>query len=649
MTNRSVLIKGFIFALAALALLLIVGLAGCGQKEEAKPAEQPAKEEAKPAQPTPPAKPGEERYKIPVGDSYAKGPNSAPITIIIFSEFQCPFCSRVKPTVEQLVKDYPDKVRVVFKHNPLPFHKDAFPASEAAFAAGEQGKFWEMHDKLFDNQKALTRPDLEKYAQELGLDMDKFKKALDEGVFKARIEADQKLANQFAARGTPHIFINGLRLRGAQPIEKFKEIIDAELPKAEEIAKSGAADVYAEITKSALDKAAEPEPQKRPEDNSVYKISVGAKSAMKGDKDALITIIEFSDFQCPFCERVEKTIDQVMEEYKGKVRIYFRHNPLPFHKDATPAAKAAIAAQAQGKFWEMHAKLFADRKDLSEAGLEAKAKEIGLNLDKYKKVIKDQATEDQIKADMEEAKNFGARGTPAFFINGRKLTGAQPFENFKKLIDELLPAAEKAGKKGDALYEELTKNGLTKAEAPQAPQAEDPNKVYDVQIGNSYVKGDKSAPITIVEFSEFQCPFCKRVGPTLEQIMNDYKGKVKIAFKHAPLPFHQDAQLASEAALAAGEQGKFWEMHDKLFANQQALKRENLEAYAKEIGLNMDKFKKALDSGAFKAQIDEDKKAAEAAGARGTPTFFVNGRKIVGAQPVENFKKLIDEELAKKK
>ena len=110
------------------------------------------------------------------------------------------------------------------------------------------------------------------------------------------------------------------------------------------------------------------------------------------------------------------------------------------------------------------------------------------------------------------------------------------------------------------------------------------------------MKGPASAKVTVVAFSDFQCPFCSRAVPVLKQIEDEYKGKVKIAFKQLPLPFHDKAHLAAEAALAANEQGKFWQMHDKLFANQQALDRPSLEKYAEELGLNMAKFKAALDS-----------------------------------------------------
>ena len=131
----------------------------------------------------------------------------------------------------------------------------------------------------------------------------------------------------------------------------------------------------------------------------------------------------------------------------------------------------------------------------------------------------------------------------------------------------------------------------------------------------------------------------------MKQIEEQYPGKVRIAFKQLPLPFHDKAHLAAEASLAANEQGKFWQMHDKLFANQQALDRPSLEKYAQELGLNMTKFKAALDSGKFKDKVDAEAKEGGAVGATGTPTFFINGTRLVGAQPFDAFKTAIDKEL----
>lgn len=163
-----------------------------------------------------------------------------------------------------------------------------------------------------------------------------------------------------------------------------------------------------------------------------------AGAPMKGPKDAPITIVEFSDFECPFCTRVLPTVDQVMKEYKGKVKLYFRHNPLPFHKNAAPAAKASMAAQEQGKFWEFHDLAFKNQKALTEANFLKWAKELKLDVAKFKKDMKNPAYQKRIEADQAFARGNGAGGTPSFFVNGVRLVGAQPFPQFKEVIDALL-------------------------------------------------------------------------------------------------------------------------------------------------------------------------------------------------------------------
>ena len=150
-------------------------------------------------------------------------------------------------------------------------------------------------------------------------------------------------------------------------------------------------------------------------------------------------------------------------------------------------------------------------------------------------------------------------------------------------------------------------------------------------------KGSIHAPITIVEFSDFQCPYSGRVTVTIDQIFAEYLGQIRIYFRHAPLPFHVDAPLAAEAALAAEAEGKLWEMHDKLFASQRNLTREDLEEYASELGLDMTRFRRALDTRAYKSRVEQDLAAAEQFGAKGTPVFFINGRMLTGAQPIGAF------------
>ncbi len=158
-------------------------------------------------------------------------------------------------------------------------------------------------------------------------------------------------------------------------------------------------------------------------------------------------------------------------------------------------------------------------------------------------------------------------------------------------------------------------------------------------------KGPANAPVTIVEFSDFQCPFCGRLTPTIKQVEDKYGDKVRVVFRQYPLPFHQNAQKAAEASLCAADQGKFWELHDAMFSNQSELSVDQLKAKAASLGLNADKFNKCLDSGEKNTTIQADIKAGSAAGVNGTPALFINGRFINGAVPLDQITTVIDDEL----
>jgi protein-disulfide isomerase len=161
-------------------------------------------------------------------------------------------------------------------------------------------------------------------------------------------------------------------------------------------------------------------------------------------------------------------------------------------------------------------------------------------------------------------------------------------------------------------------------------------------------RGNPAAPVTIVEFSDYQCPFCARVNPTLDRIRQTYGDRVKIVFKDFPLANHAEAPKASEAARCAGDQNKYWEMHDAMFANQRALAVPALKQTARAIGLNGTAFDQCLDSGKYTAAVQAGLAQGEKMGVNSTPTLYVNGRAIIGAMPFENFKSIIDEELARK-
>jgi protein-disulfide isomerase len=181
------------------------------------------------AEPT--AVPQVTRYDVPVDDDPALGPSAAPITIVEFSDFECPYCQRWTSDVYGKIKEqYPDQVRLVYRDFPLEsIHANAFPAAEAANCAHEQGQFWPFHDKLFSMEKGLSTQAYTDYATDLGLDLDDFKACLDSGKYKEEVQADFDFAAELGVRSTPTFFINGIALVGAQPFEVFQDVIEKEL------------------------------------------------------------------------------------------------------------------------------------------------------------------------------------------------------------------------------------------------------------------------------------------------------------------------------------------------------------------------------------------------------------------------------------
>ncbi len=580
----------------------------------------------------------------------ARGAKNAIVTIVEYSDYQCPFCGRVEPTLAEVLKNYPDTVRIVFNHNPLAMHKDAKLAHQAAHAAGLQGKFWEMHDTLFKNQKNLKEDDLIKYAKDLSLDLNKFRTDLKSPETVAAIDKALKIGEDNDIKGTPNFSINGMPLKGAVPYEQFKAKIDEALENARKVQKETGLDgekLYNELVKRNA-----PKPPAR-------KMVEFSGAPALGPEDAPITLIEFTDFQCPYCKRANDTVHELMKNNPGKIRLIFKHNPLPFHDKAEGAHRAAEAAALQGKFWEMYDLLFANNKNLDQADLEKYAAQIGLDIEKFKADMESDSVKNRVKADLSQGASVGVQGTPHFFMNGTVISGAQPIESFQRSLNNELAIADKYIKRGvaaDALYKtiylEESKNNPPSVARPmrdvRPPVAQIPAEPIVLTQGKSYAKGPENAPVVIYQFSEFQCPFCAKVEPTIKQVEEAYGDKVRIIFKNRPLSFHADAKLASEAALAAGAQGKFWEMHEILFANQKSLKREALIEYATQLGLDVAKFTADLDNHTYAAQVEAEIADAEKAGASGTPTFVINGKKFVGAQPFDKFKEQIDAALAAK-
>jgi protein-disulfide isomerase len=598
---------------------------------------------------------GQASSPVPISaDDPSWGKADAPVTIVEFSDFECPYCSRVVPTIAKIKQEYGEsKVRLVWKHNPLPMHEHARPTAEAAATVNALGgDFWKFHDLAFAHQQELIPASFQAWAVQAGVDAGKFKQAFEAKKYGGKVDKDMALARQIEARSTPAFRINGQSISGALPFQKFKEMIDAQLAAADALARTGVAKgkLSLELTRKNF-ASAPPQPQQpraprppQPEDTAVWKVPVADDDPVKGPKDALVTIIMFSDFQCPFCSRVGPTLTRLMEEYSKDVRWVWKDNALPMHQNAKPAAYLARAAYEKGgdkAFWAAHDALFSNQQNLGPDGLKEVANQLSLDWGKVNAALENGRYARKVDESIDLAMDYEVRSTPYFFINGRRLSGAQPYETFKELIDAQLQVARgltARGVRSDRVFGELMKTAKTPPE---------PEKRTMPAFGkNNPVKGPESARVVIQEFSDFQCPFCSRANPVIEQILEEYPKDVKIVWRNMPLPMHPHAPLAAEAAHEVFLQGgneAFWKYNEQLFSNQKALEQPDLERYAQALGgIDMARFKSALDQRTHKAAVARDVEAARQAGVGGaTPAFLVNGYFVSGAQPFRVFDKAI--------
>jgi protein-disulfide isomerase len=427
--------------------------------------------------------------------------------------------------------------------------------------------------------------------------------------------------------------------------------------------------------------AAEPEPV---DDGDSGPIPVTEADPWQGRRDAPVTIVEMGDFQCPFCGRAVATLARLRQTHgDDKIRLVWKNNPLPFHAEARPTAVVAMALferLGNDAFWPAHNALYGDQPHLGAVAAHSAAR-AGTSLEELRASPSWARAEAKVDADVALARLVGATGTPAFFIDGIKVTGAQPYEMFAQIVDEQLVKARALTDRGTParrVYAELVK---TQKDTPPPPPpgalAKPPEaalQVYRVSVGTSPVRGKATALVTLVELADFQCPFCGRATPVLKKLEAEYGDRLRVVFKHNPLPFHHRAEPAAELALEArsqrGDKG-FWAAHDLLFAkecsgspkapdrqacmdagatwmdHQLSLEEPDLLGYAKVLGLDVGKVAAAISTKKHAATLADDQRLAGDTGAGGTPTFFVNGRVLVGANPIETFRALIDEELAK--
>ncbi len=414
-----------------------------------------------------------DRYRVELrGDEPQFGPDDALVTIIEFADFQYPYCADSVEPIKDAMKAYEGDVRLIFKHYPLPGHNRAAPAAYASWAAHQQGKFWEFHERLFEDKASIEHvPD---WVKELGLDASKFGADMESTGAKKAVDSDMLAGAKVGVTGTPAFYVNGHLYRGKRSEVDWRKIIESELDYAKEVVDDGVAraELYDHLMKDALERQPgapgrppQPKHQRRPgepDDVSVYKIDIAGRPA-KGPETALVTVVEFADYHCPFCSKVKGAIDQLLEEHPDEVRLVYVQRPLAMHPNARDASKAALAAAKQGKFWEMHDKLFLRQLQRMDQ-FESVAEELGLDLEQFRADYASEEVAAQLAADQQLADQFGINGTPAFFINGRYLSGAVGFTTFEALFQERLAEAKDIVAQGTApsqVYDKLMSTAKT--------------------------------------------------------------------------------------------------------------------------------------------------------------------------------------------
>lgn len=375
-----------------------------------------------------------------------------------------------------------------------------------------------------------------------------------------------------------------------------------------------------------------------------------------GDPEAPVIIVEYSDYQCPFCQRhFQETLPRLLANYIDSERVYYVFKDFPIanlHPLAYRLHEAALCVGDAGgsdAYWETHALFFGeaarfqveDEAAMDQAILAALAT---AELPDVEQCLQNDTFAAEVEAGIAEGQRLGVSGTPTFFINGYPIAGAQPYETFEYAI-----SLAESGQ----LEETFRRAARQEAEARATATAQAAQPA-EVPLGDAPAKGDPDAPVTIVEYSDYQCPFCLRhfqqTMPELEALIE--AGQVRYLFKDFPIArTHPQAPKAHEAARCARELGgdeAYWQMHDLIFANQEAWAGNPnhvaaLKSLAAEAGLEQESFDTCLDSGRYTAAVTADVSEGQNLGVNGTPTFFINGQRLVGAQPFSAFQQAIQQ------
>lgn len=432
-----------------------------------------------------------QRYRaVLFDDDLAMGAQAPLVTIVVFTDYACPPCGRTWTVMDHLVEHYGADVRVVFRSYTVPGFGKGEQAAEAAFAAGAQGKFWEMHRRLFEHLGQFERPMLRAHAQALGLDVPRFMDDLDTGAHAGARIRHRREATRLGIVGLPAVFINGLYVAGYADENTWRGIVNEEIAHAKEMMAGGTprADLYSTLMNSASTKrvtapkgssalaedlskkkaaAEKPLVLNPPRTDVRYRLPPGP--APQSAPDAPIHVVEFVDFQCPYCRRAWAQELAALKTTHGKeVSFEIRQLPLPAHTSAKGAARASLAAARQDKFWPYHDALITHSGEIGRDVFVELAGKLGLDVAKFTADFDDPKLAESVEAEIVLANELGVDATPAFLVNGRFVSGFKP-GRIEGMVNEELEAVKthrKAGLQGKAIRDAILADAVVREGFP---------------------------------------------------------------------------------------------------------------------------------------------------------------------------------------
>jgi protein-disulfide isomerase len=327
-----------------------------------------------------------------------------PVAVVVYSDFQCPYCAQFALAIRQLEAEPIDGVNLTieFRNFPLAIHPGSQLAHQAALAAKAQGKFWEMHDLLFANQRKVQRNDLAEYAKALGLDMARFESDLDSDRIKQSIAADLAEGDRLGITGTPTFTIGGISYTGTRPFNQLKDLITREHRRARAVA---------EITD---------------------------EMTSKGPSGAPVTLELFLDLQSPVSRPALDVVNQLLQRYPSAVRVQFRNFPLAFHPDAPLAHEAAMTAAREGHFWEFAGFILEHQNTLREQDLIGFAGQLGLDEEKFAETIHEHRYLPRVDADLQAGVKRSLRGSPVIVVGTARIDGVPTLQQLTEHVEAAL-------------------------------------------------------------------------------------------------------------------------------------------------------------------------------------------------------------------